>query len=450
MVPGPRDHCFGYRLARRFRREPLTFLPELARRYGDLVGFRMGPFRTFFAFHPELVYEVLAGKAKCFRRWEWQMAVIRQWDGNGLLVSDGDVWLRQRRLLQRALQPRRFGVQGAAIVALTQRLLERWEATPDAPVELVPAMNGLTQEIIARFLFGADVASEVPLLGAAQAILTKTAMREMASPWRLPDWLPLPAQRRKRWAIRFLDDFIRKRIRDRRSAGADRGDVLSMVLAVDPEGDGAGMSDEQARDEAMVLFLSGTDTTAAALAWIGYLLARHAVVQERVAAEVGTILQHRTPTADDVPRLTYTEAVVKEAMRLYPPAWIWFAREATMDIELGGYTIPRGGLVYVTPWVTQRDPRWFADPEKFDPERFAAERFQQIAPFAYFPFGGGPRGCVGAAFAMTLLVLVTATVVQRFRLAPAPGQTVGGLAAEYSLRPRGDVRFLVERRDRSG
>ncbi len=438
--PGPPDSLFGLRLSRRFQHEPLRFLSEMARQHGDFVTFRLGPFRTYFAFHPDLVHEVLAVRAKQFRRWEWQTAVFRQWDGNGLILSEGDFWLRQRRLVQPAFHPRRFAAYGSAMVAATQRLMDRWQQEPGRPVEIVQEMTGLTQEIIAKVLFDVDVSAEVRQLGKAVTYLSETGVRELGTPFRLPDWLPLPRKFRKRWAMRYLDETIRRIIRERRASGVDRGDLLSMLLlAVDEEGDRSGMTDEQARDEAMVLFLAGHDTTAAGLAWAGYLLARHPEVQEQVAAEVRTALGEQTPTAADMARLPYTEAVVKETLRLYPPAWITFAREAVADMELGGYTIPRGGLVYVTPWVTQRDPRWFEQPEKFDPERFLPERSGTIPAHAYFPFGAGPRVCIGAAFAHTEMVLVLACLMQRLRLEPAPGQGEAELLAWLSLRPRGGV-----------
>jgi cytochrome P450 len=438
--PGPKDAWFGLGLARRFRRQPLTFLPELARNFGDLVGFRMGPFRTYFAFHPDLIHEVLAGQAKCFRRWAWQTSVLRQWDGDGLVLSEGDFWRRQRRLVQPAFQPRRFAAYGVAMVAATRRLRDCWEQQAGKSVEIVQTMTGLTLEIIAKVLFGVDVSQEVRDLGQAVAILSDTAMHEMSTPVRLPDWLPLPGKRRKRWAMRYLDETIRRIICARRVSGEDKGDLLSMLLlAADEEGDGKGMTDEQARDEAMVLFLAGHDTTAAALAWVGYLLARHPEVQQRLADEVHTVLGDRDPTADDVARLPYTVAVIKETLRLYPPAWIWFAREAIHAVELGGYTIPRGGIVYVTPWVTQRDPRWFPEPERFDPDRFTPGCTGQLPSCAYFPFGAGPRICVGNAFAMTEMVLVIACLSQRFHLSLAPNQGEADLSPLLALRPRGGV-----------
>jgi cytochrome P450 len=458
--PGPKDGWFGLAVARRFRREPLTFLPELARTFGDLVGFRMGPFRTYFAFHPDLIHQILASQAKCFRRWAWQTSVLRQWDGNGLVISEGDFWRRQRRLVQPAFQPRRFAAYGTAMVAATRRLLDRWETEPGKAVEIVQTMTALTLEIIAKVLFDVDVSQEVRSLGEAVAILSDTAMHEMSSPLRLPDWLPLPRKRRKRWAMRYLDQTIRRIIRERRASGQDKGDLLSMLLlATDEEvplpettpqrggaGWGARMSDEQARDEAMVLFLAGHDTTAAALAWVGYLLARHPDVQQRLADEVRSVLGDREPTADDVALLPYTEAVIKETLRVYPPAWIWFAREAIQDVELGGYAVPRGGIVYVTPWVTHRDPRWFPQPERFDPDRFRPGRPREgeapaepLPPCAYFPFGAGPRHCVGTTFAMTEMVLVIACLCQRFHLSLAPNQGEPGLSPLLALRPRGQV-----------
>jgi cytochrome P450 len=261
---------------------------------------------------------------------------------------------------------------------------------------------------------------------------------------RPPDWLPFAWQRRKRWAMKLLDDFICGIIRQRRASGEDRGDLLSMLLlAVDEEGEGGGMTDEQARSEAMTLLLAGHDTTAAGLTWIFYLLAQHPEVESRVIDELEQVLGGRPPTAADVPRLAYTERVIKEALRLYPPAIAVVARQAAADVEIGGYLIPKGSIVRAFSYILQHDARWFPDPERFDPERFAPGNVEKIPQFAYFPFGGGPRVCVGNTFAMMEMTLVTATILQRCRLNLSPTQGPVELLQSMSLRPRGGLQMTV-------
>ena len=260
----------------------------------------------------------------------------------------------------------------------------------------------------------------------------------------LPDWLPLPGKAGKKWSIRRLDETIRRFIRDRRATGEDKGDLLSiLLLAVDEEGDGKGLTDEQARDQCMTLFLAGHDTTAAGLAWVGWVLARHPDIAARVAAEVDSALGGREPTQPDLPSLAYTERVVKESLRHYPPAVAVFGREALQDVEIGGWTIPKGGVVRAVSYVTHHDPRWFPDPDRIDPDRFTPDRIAHQHPLAYFPFGAGPRVCIGQSFAMMEMVLLTAMLAQRFTLTPAPGQGEPELSPQLSLRPKGGLRLTL-------
>src|SRR5262249_55901327 len=267
-----------------------------------------------------------------------------------------------------------------------------------------------------------ELTGQAAQLGEAVRIISESAVRENSQILQLPDWLPLPSKRRKRWAIRTLDTLIWDIIRERRASGGDRGDLLSMLLlAVDEEGDGRGMTDQQARDEAMTLFNAGHDSTAAGLAWIWYLLVRHPAIQEPLAAEARQVLGDRAATWEDVPKLTQTHLAVKEALRLYPPTWALIVREAITEVELGGYSIRRGGWVFLLPWVLHHDPRWFPEPDRFDPQRFAPGRVEQIPQYAYLPFGAGPHICIGQLFAPTEMVLIVATILQHFRLEAAPG-----------------------------
>jgi cytochrome P450 len=331
------------------------------------------------------------------------------------------------------------------MVEHTRRMLARW---PDGlEVNMADAMTHLTLDITGKTLFGVELAGREAPLREAVRTLSEVFMQELNATLRLPDWLPLPGKRRKRAAIGVLDRFVREVIRERRASGEDRGDLLSMLLlAVDAEGDGRGMTDEQARDEAMTLFNAGHDSTAAGLAWVWYLVAKHPEVQARIVAEVDAALGGRPAAAEDLPRLAYAERVVKEALRLYPPTWSLFAREAVADVEVGGYTLPRGSWVAMFPYVLHRDPRWFPEPERFDPERFAPGRVEQVPPLAYVPFGAGPHACIGNAFASMEMVLILATVLQQVRVELAPGQGDAEPEPLIALRPKGGVRVKVKRR----
>jgi cytochrome P450 len=260
--------------------------------------------------------------------------------------------------------------------------------------------------------------------------------------------VPLPRIRGKLKAVRFINETIDRIIRERRASQEDRGDLLSMLLhATDDEGDGQGLTDEQVRHEAMTLFLAGHDTTAGALPWVWYLLAKHPEAEARLVEEVERVLHGRTPTAEDLPQLAYTHLVVKETLRLYPQAYVLFARVAAEDVELAGYQIPRGSQLYPVPYIIHHDARWYADPERFEPERFAPQRFDQLPSCAWIPFGAGPRACIGAAFATMEMVLVIAAIVQRVRLSLAPGQADPEPLPLFSLRPKGGLRMTLAPRE---
>jgi cytochrome P450 len=441
--PGP-GFWQGLATGRNFRRDALGLLRKWHRDYGDIVYLGVGTLRFYWLFHPGLAREVLITQARRFRRAGRQVEVLREWDGDGLVTSDGDFWLRQRRLVQPAFNAGRFPGYARQMTAAASRLVDRWLKEQPASIEMNTAMTDLTLEIMADTFFGADLSSETRRLGEAVAVLSEYAVRELGKPFSLPNWVPLPGIRRKLRAIRFLNETIDRLIRERRASKEDRGDLLSMLLhATDDEGDGRGMTDEQVRHEAMTLFLAGHDTTAGVLPWVWYLLARHPQAEARLVEEVDRVLHGRTPTADDLPRLAYAQMVVKETLRLYPQAYVLFARVAAEDVELGGYRIRRGSQLFPVPYIIHHDARWHPDPERFDPERFTPERFDQLPSCAWIPFGAGPRACIGAAFATMEMVLIVATVVQRVRLSLAPGQGDPEPLPLFSLRPRGGLRMTA-------
>ncbi len=462
--PGPRDGACGLRLIGRIKRDILGFYNELHRQYGDAVYMRLGPYQDYNFFHPELIKEVLSTEAKHFIRMRRPIRVLRQWNGDGLLITEGETWLRHRRLVQPAFAPRRFAAYAEAMVAAARERLDAWvaqvsdvrrtllsasaahQSPPAASVEIEfeQAMTDLTMEIIARTMFGAALGSEARELGSAVHVLSEVAVREMMTPFTLPDWLPLPGKAEKRWAMTTLDALVRRFIRDRRAGETDRGDLLSMLLlAVDEEGDRRGLTDEQVRDQCVNIFLAGHDTTAAGMTWIGWALAAHPEIAARAASEVDAALAGRDPTFADLPRLSYVGCVVKEALRHYPPAVAVFARQAVRDVQIGEWLLPRGAIARVTSYVVHHDERWFPNPEQFDPDRFAPGREEQIPPYACIPFGAGPRICIGNTFAMTEMTLLTAMLLQRFTLAPAAGQQTPELDVKMSLRPKGGLRLAL-------
>jgi len=433
---------------RRFKRDTLGLLRQWQRDYGDIAYLRIGTLRFYWLFHPDLARDVLVTQAKRFRRTGRQVEVLREWDGDGLVTSDGDFWRRQRRLVQPAFSAGRLPDYARQMTTATSRLVDRWLKEQPDRIEVNTAMTDLTLEIMAGTFFGASLSRQSRQLGEAVAILSEYATREIGKPFSLPNWVPLPSIRRKLRAIRYLNETIDAMIRERRTSKEDRGDLLSMLLhATDDEGDGKGLTDEQVRHEAMTLFLAGHDTTAGTLPWVWYLLAKHPDAHARLVEELERALQGRTPTADDLPQLRYTHMVVKETLRLYPQAYVLFARVAAEDVELGGYRIPRGSQLYPVPFTIHHDPRWYPEPERFEPERFTPERFDRLPSCAWIPFGAGPRACIGAAFATMEMVLVVATIMQRVQLSVAPGQGDPEPLPLFSLRPKGGLQMTVTPRE---
>lgn len=443
--PGPKDSFFGMSLIRRFRSDPLGFLSEVGHTYGDLASLRMGPVQAYLANSPELTREILVTKAKHFHKERRTLDALRQIDGEGLVISEGDLWVRQRRLLQPAFHPRRMAKYSDTIIDRTRRFLDRWQ--PGEVRDVAADMTHLTVEIIAKLFYDLELSDEVQRLGNAVRVLSETLTAELSTFLPVPDWMPTPAKRRKREAIRTLDTMIRETIRKRRASPDDRGDLLSMLLlAMDDEGDGKGMSDQQARDEAVTMFNAGHDSTAAGLAWIWHALTTHPEVEARLVEEVDAVLGQRPARFEDVPKLRYLDQVVRETLRLYPPVWILFARVPTQDTELGGYPIKKGSWIYIVPWVTHHDARFFPDPDRFDPERFSPERIGDIPQYAWLPFGAGPHVCIGQQLALTEMVLITATILQRFRLKCLPNPTHVIPEPLLAMRPKGGLQLKLEAR----
>src|SRR5215470_8569095 len=304
--PGPK-HLLGFSFIQKFRAAPLALMDELHGKYGDIVYTRMGPYHTFFFFHPDQIREILVDKVKLLPKFRVPVRVLQQWDGNGLLLSEGAFWARQRRLVQPAFHVKRFAGYADAMVEKSESLARTWEKLPDASViDVEEAMTALTLEIIGKTFFDADLGEETHNLRKAVAILSETAVREMGEVIHLPDWIPLPRIKAKKWAMNHLDSTIRRVIAERRKTGEDRGDLLSMLLhAVDSEDSKTQMTDEQARDEAMVLFLAGHDTTAAGLTWFWYIMGKYPEIQQRAQDEIENVLQNNSPGFADVGKLPY-------------------------------------------------------------------------------------------------------------------------------------------------
>lgn len=439
--PGPRGHWLGGNLPA-FRADRLDFLTDCARRYGDVVAVRLGPVRIFALNHPDLVEEVLVHKHRIFKK-HFALQSARPSLGEGLLTSEGEFWRRQRRLAQPAFLPQRIASYGDAMVELTERMLHGWANGQSRDVQA--DMMQLTQEIVAKTLFGADLAGASAGVATAMETLLESFTDRVNRMVRLPVWLPVPSNIRFQRAMRLVEGILYRIIAERRRSREDRGDLLSLLLhAQDTEGDGGGMTDRQLRDEVVTLFMAGHETTANTLAWIWHLLSRYPEAEAKLHAELDEVLDDRPPAVADLPRLSYTNWVVTEALRVMPTVWL-LGREATEPTEIGGYPVPRGTTMWMSQWVIHRDPRWFDDAETFRPERWAGDFERSIPRYAYFPFGGGPRICIGNHFAQMEAALLLATIARRFRPRVSPDAVIRPVPT-MTLRPAHGVPVRLEER----
>jgi cytochrome P450 len=441
IPPGPKGHWLGGNLPD-FRRDRLQFLVDCARRYGDVAAVRLAHRRVYLVSHPDLVEDILVTQSKHFIK-HFALRLNPLLLGNGLLTSEGDFWLRQRRLIQPVFNRQRIAGYAADMVAAARRVTADWR--PGERRDMMTEMMRLTLDVAAKTLFGAEVGGSAGrVIVDALQLLQDNFLVRFNSLMPVPVWVPTPANLQLKRAVRRLDDILYGFIRQRRGQGTERGDLLSLLLQARDEAGGR-MTDKQLRDEAMTLFLAGHETTALALSWTWYLLAQHPEAERRLAEEVQSVLAGREPAADDYPRLKYAEGVALEAMRLYPPAYV-VGREALVDCEVGGFHVPRGTTCLMSQWVVQRDPRFFAEPEAFRPERWGAESIKALPKFAYFPFGGGPRLCIGNTFAMMELVLVLAVIARQFRFRLQPGHDVSPQPT-FTLRPLPGIPGVIELRN---
>jgi cytochrome P450 len=418
--PGPQRSLLRTVLYRPTR-DPIAFFSGLARTYGDVALVEMGGERIYFLNDPADVRDVLVTNQRFFHKGRG-LERSKRLLGQGLLTSEDELHRRQRRLIQPAFHRDRIATYADVMTLYADRVRRSW--TDGQVVDAAKEMNRLTLGIVGKTLFDADVDAQAREVGDALTAVMESFWTLMLPFADLLEHLPVPVLRRSRAARATLDALIYGMIAERRQRPGDRGDLLSMLLlAQDEEAGGAGMSDVQVRDEVMTIFLAGHETTANALTWLWYLLGQSPDIEARLHAEVDRVLGGRLPSLDDVPALSFVERVVTEAMRLYPPAWI-IGRRAVQDYRFRDYLVPARSLVIMSPYVIHRDARWYPDPERFDPDRWTPEFKAALPPFAYLPFGGGARRCIGESFAWMELVLVASTIAQQWRLTPVPGHPV--------------------------
>ena len=441
--PGP-SYWTPIGFGREMRRDPLSCATALAREYGDVVCIRMGIIDAYLLHHPDGVKHVLQDNNQNYVKGPI-IARVKPLFGEGLFTSEGDFWRRQRRLAQPAFHRERIAGFADTMVRRTAERLARWEPAVEGgePIDVAREMNALTLTIAGETLFARDLSGEAANAGRALGVALEALALRAMSYVVPPVWLPTARNRAFRAAATTLDTLVYEIIDARQRAHETGNDLLGMLMAARDEDTGEAMSRRQLRDEVMTFLLAGHETTAVALAWTWYLLARHPDIAEQARAEVVGALGDRPPTVADLPHIPLARMVVEEAMRLYPPVW-GVGRQAIAADRIGDYDIPAGAIVNLSPWVTHRHPGLWPDPERYDPERFRPGAERTRPRFAYFPFSGGPRLCIGEGFALMEMQLVVAMVLQRYRLALLDDRPVVP-ETTLTLRPRGGLVMRVER-----
>lgn len=446
--PGPRGSwLFGSLPA--MRADLLGFFETCRRDFGDAAYFRVGQRRSMLLSHPDDIEQVLVTDNRQFIKNFALSFFLKPLLGNGLLINEGDSWLRQRRLIQPTFARPRLEHYSHAMVELTTRMLSSWKNGDER--DLAREMMQLTMAIAGKTLLGVDVGDRYRDVVVCLENVMRDFLARFRSPLPVPYWLPTPGNWWLKRTIRKLDGVLQQMIDERRAAfargiGKDeaeaRGDFLSLLINARDESDGQPLSNQQLRDEVMTMFLAGHETTANTLSWTWYLLGQYPQEQQRVQDEVDRVLAGRLPTTADIPQLKLCDRVIREAMRLFPPAFV-VGRRCEHDCTIGEHFIPAMTNVLMSQWVVHRDERWFPEPHEFQPDRWTPEFTQSLPKYAYFPFGGGPRACIGREFAMIEAVLILAAMAQRVELTLLDPEPLPILAA-VTLRPAKAVAMQVK------
>ena len=434
--PGPEGHPVLGNL-REFAADTLGFATRLAREHGDVARFRLVNREAWLLSGPDAVERVLVANHRNYVKHTFFWRKVEAIFGRGLLTNEGDAWLRQRRLAQPAFHHARIAEYARIMVDYTLDRVAGW--SDDEELDVRSEMTSITFRVVAKTLFDAEVMGDVAEIAEAFDTGIEEIARRIRRPVLVPDWIPTRGNRRYGRAVARMDRLV-YRIIDEHRDGRDRGDLLSALMRVEDE-EGRPMSREQLRDETITMLLAGHETTALALTWMWYLVSQHPEVAERLEAEVDAL--GGAPGVEDLPRLPFTERVVKESLRLYPPAYS-FGREAQEDDAIEGWPVAAGTTLFVFPWVLHRDPRFFPDPLRFAPDRWTADFERDLPRLAYIPFGSGPRMCIGREFARMELVLILAAIAQRVRLEWGSEPPVP--MASITLRPAGGLRAVVRQR----
>jgi cytochrome P450 len=424
-----------------FNADSLRFL-EKAATYGDIVKLKFGPFDVFFLNHPDYIHDLLVTNAKNVEKSITIKRSLADVSGENLFTSDGEFWKKQRKLMQPAFHAKRIGAYADVMVDYARRELASWSDKAEIDVDV--AMTRTTMNVITKTMFDTEVGDETREVGEAFSRLLLIVNERAGRLFDLPHWMPTPENREIHKLVDQLKAIIQRFIDERKATGADTGDLLSMLLAAQDD-DGKHMTDEQVINEMLTIFGAGHETTSYTLTFAWYALSQNPDVREKLHQEVDSVLGGRAATLADLEHLPYTDMVIKETLRLYPAAW-GFSRGVIADMQIGDYTIPRGSSVMGAPWTLGRDARWFPHPQVFDPERFNAANEPNIPRYAYIPFGGGPRVCIGNQFAMMEARLILATIAQQYELQLKPGFATAPVRA-FTLRPSNGMKMIAHSRE---
>lgn len=440
---GPKGRFFTGHL-KEFQADPLGFLSSMSREYGDLVRIRFGPFQKVnLITNPEMIKEILVTKQKYFVKSQ-DMKVLKTVVGEGLLTSEKDFHLSQRRLIQPSFKKTHINSYAEDMIDTTAKYLTRWRDGDERIIS--DDMMDVTLGIISKTMFSMDFNEGSDLIGEPMEKVMKLAIRRMRTIFPLPLWIPTKNNYSYKKAVQALDEVIYNIILKRREESKTYEDLLGILMDAKNEEDGLGMGDKQLRDELMTIFLAGHETTANALTWTFYLLSQNPKVEKKLHEEIDRVTGDNHPTPDDFMKLSYTQNIIWESLRLYPPAYV-IGRKVDKDVEIGGYFLKKGEMVFISQYVMHRQPEYFNQPDSFIPERFENHFIKTIPSFAYFPFGGGPRVCIGNHFSIMEMVLVVACIAKHFRLKLAPEHHEVKPQPLITLRPKRGLRMIVEDRN---
>ena len=438
QIPGPKGLSL-FKALLEFARTPLEFCLKYAEEYGDIVSLGVGSTQTYLFNHPDLIDEVLSKQNQnCIKDYSYR--ALQDVLGNGLLLSHGDPWKSHRRLMQSAFSRDRLASYAKKVVADTDLMLENWRS-PEVR-DIHQEMSLLTIKIIMQAMFGIDATKTAKDIAKALNVIMLQYFHQAETLYLLPTWLLTLSNWQAYQAKQQLDEIVYNIVEQRRQL--PEADLLSVMLQAKDE-NGQQLSAKELRDEVITLLIAGHDTTANALTWTLMLLAQHPEVEAKLSAEIESVLNNRLPTIDDIAQLPYTEMVLKESMRLYPPAWI-LGRELICDCNISGYDFSRGTVIYFSQWAVHRSARFYNNPEQFNPDRWMDNLEQRLPRCAYFPFGAGARICIGKAFSMMETTLILARIVQKFRLALVSESAIE-LLPSFTLRPKHGVKMAIANRE---